>query len=118
MYLLIGILNNVIGFGLIFLLMYMGLYPEISNTIGYLVGFLISFYLNKKFNFKSNGQIKDELSKFGVSMLVAYLVNLGVLIFLVRLLDVNKYVSQIVAGGFYVLVGYTMSKSWVFRRSK
>ncbi|ASM35566.1 GtrA-like protein [Campylobacter sputorum subsp. bubulus] len=42
-YLLVGVLNTIVGFGIIFGLMFLGVSPEISNLSGYLVG--IVFFL-------------------------------------------------------------------------
>lgn len=50
-YPLVGILNTIIGFGIIFGLMFTGVSPEISNLSGYSIGIVISYILNKIFTF-------------------------------------------------------------------
>lgn len=114
---LIGIFNTLVGYGLTFYLFYIGIVPEVANFIGYFVGFFVSYILNKKFNFKSNNTHKQDLPKFLISMSMAYIVNLIVLFVSYRVFEVNVYLSQIIAGIFYILVGYLMSKIWVFRSS-
>lgn len=114
-YLAIGIINTSVGFGLIFLLMYINIVPEIANFIGYLAGLLVSFHLNKKYNFRSKGAVLKEIKKFAIAMAVAYLINLFVLIIELRIFNVNKYYAQIIASAFYVVTGYLLSKFWVFR---
>jgi len=114
LYLLIGVVNTIVGFGLIFFLMYINFKPELANFLGYCVGIIVSFFLNRKFNFKSRGHVIREMRKFGVAMGIAYLVNLFTLIIAIRVFQFNKYIAQIIAGGFYVGIGYLLSKFWVF----
>ncbi len=113
---IIGIFNTFIGYGLIFILFYIGILPELSNFIGYFVGFFVSYFLNKKYNFKSKKQHKKDLPKFIFSMLVAYCLNLIMLMLCYRALHINVYLSQIFAGIIYVLAGYLLSRTWVFKK--
>lgn len=114
-YLAIGVINTSVGFGLIFLLMYINIVPEVANFMGYLTGFLVSFHLNKKYNFRSQGALLKEIKKFAIAMAIAYLINLFVLIIELRIFNVNKYYAQIIASAFYVVTGYLLSKFWVFK---
>jgi len=115
-YIFIGVINTLCGYGIIFVLMYKNISPEISNFIGYFIGFFISYYLNKKYNFKSNNSHLNDLSKFVVSMGIAYFVNLIVLIICYKKFGINVYVSQVIAGITYTITGYFLSKIWVFKR--
>ncbi|RAX51809.1 polysaccharide synthesis protein GtrA [Helicobacter sp. 16-1353] len=114
-YLIVGIINTLFGFGIIFILMYYGLLPEIANFIGYLCGIILSFILNKYFTFKSNNHIRKEFFRFLISMGIAYAINLIILIISYRYFLINEYVSQIIAGVFYTLSGYILSKLYAFR---
>ncbi len=114
-YLAIGIVNTIVGYSVIFSLMFFGVRPDISNACGYAVGIIVSFILNKRYNFRSYGKSYQEFFKFVVSMFAAYLMNLATLLICWKQLKVNPYASQIIAGGAYVLTGYTLSKVWVFR---
>lgn len=114
---LIGVGNTFVGFGLIFFLMYLGMVAEISNAIGYVVGIFLSYFLNRNLNFKSGNRHAEDLPRFLVSMAVAYVCNLLVLVLFHRYLKFNAYFSQIVAGVVYTLVGYILSKCWVFKVS-
>lgn len=114
-YLLLGVVNSVIGYVVIFSLVFFGLLPEFANLTGYCVGFFLSYLLNKKYNFKITYPHRQELPRFLISMIAAYLVNLFVLMVSYRYCGVNIYIAQIIAGVFYVLVGYLMSKYFVFK---
>jgi len=118
LYVLIGVFNSIFGYLLIFVFMYLGAIAELANFIGYFIGFFVSYYLNKKFNFKSSNEHKKDLPKFLISMGSAYVVNLVMLFVSFRIFEINVYLSQIIAGVFYILVGYLMSKFWVFRSEK
>lgn len=113
-YILVGALNTIVGFGIIFILMWLGIIPEIANLLGYCFGILFSYILNKIFTFKSYGN-SMEFAKFVICMGVAYLINLTVLVVLHRIYGVNSYLAQIIAGGFYTLSGYLFSKYFVFK---
>ncbi len=115
-YIIIGILNSFIGYILIFFLIYIGLQAELSNFFGYVSGMLISYYLNKKYNFKNKISNKIIFPKFVATVGVAYSINLLSFIVLYRIFNVDVYISTIIGGIFYVLVGYLMSLKWVFRK--
>ena len=118
-YLLVGVLNTIIGFGLIFLLMFFGYSPELSNIIGYAVGICFSFVLNKIFTFQSKQASKTanlkEFAKFVSSMLIAWVLNFITLKICLKT-GINPYISQLIAGAVYTLVGYLLSKIWVFKQ--
>ncbi|AKT90577.1 polysaccharide biosynthesis protein, GtrA family [Campylobacter ureolyticus RIGS 9880] len=113
-YLLVGVLNTIIGFGIIFGLMFTGISPEISNLSGYSIGIVISYILNKIFTFQSKTKSKIEFIKFILAMLMAYILNFITLKICLSL-SINPYISQIFAGGIYTISGFLLSKFWVFK---
>ena len=118
-YLLVGVLNTIVGFGLIFLLMWRGFSPELSNIIGYAVGICFSFVMNKIFTFKSKQASKTanlkEFLKFVSSMLIAWILNFITLKICLKM-GVNAYLAQIISGAIYTITGYLLSKIWVFKK--
>lgn len=114
-YILIGVINTLFGYGVIFLLIYINIEAEIANFIGYLLGFFLSYYLNKKYNFKSSKSHREDLPKFIISMAISYILNLTVMVISYRVLDIDVYISQIIAGVVYTISGYILSKLWVFK---
>lgn len=112
-----GVINTVVGFGIIFLLTFLGVFPELSNFLGYLIGIIFSFFLNNTITFSQNKIDKKQgLIKFVLSMGIAYLVNLLVLFLSYRILEINVYFSQIIAGASYTLFGFLISKFFVWRQ--
>jgi len=114
-YILVGGFNSFISYSIIFFLMYFGMIAEISNFIGYFFGILMSYYVNKRFTFSSSEGHQKTFMKFIGSMSIAYIVNLFLLIILIRFLNFNEYLSQLLSGIAYTLVGFILSKKWVFK---
>jgi putative flippase GtrA len=42
---IIGVINTLIGYGVLFYLTYIGVLAELSNLFGYVVGFVVSYFL-------------------------------------------------------------------------
>jgi putative flippase GtrA len=114
-YILVGGFNTLIGYTIIASLFYVGFFPELSNFIGYFIVIFISYFLNKKYTFRSEDSHKKNLPRFISSMLIAYLFNLLTFEIFYRVLSVNIYLSQIYAVVVYTLIGYFLSKKWVFK---
>jgi putative flippase GtrA len=114
-YTVIGVLNTIIGYMIIFYLIYIKVLPEIANIVGYIVGFILSYILNKKYNFKSKNTHKKDFPKFILTMSIAYILNFITLIFFFRMLDYNIYLSQIISGIVYLITGFILSKFYTFK---
>ena len=115
-YLLVGVINTIFGYAIIFTLLYFRVIAEISNFIGYFVSIFISFYLNKYFSFNDDSKNKIQIFKFIISMGTSYISNLAIMSFSYRFLSINAYISQILGGFGYIFIGYLLSKNWVFCR--
>ncbi|MEJ5349110.1 MAG: GtrA family protein [Desulfosoma sp.] len=113
-YILVGVLNTVLGYGIIFGLMACSFNPYLSNALGYMIGISFSYVLNKRFSFRSSAPDRIAFPLFLASLGTAYLANLAVLFSLLKFLAVNPYVAQIVAGGVYTLVGFLGSRYLAF----
>jgi putative flippase GtrA len=102
----IGVINTVVGYGLIFTLMFFGINPFLSNGISYAVGIIVSYILNRNFNFRSEKSTRETFPKFVGVLLIAYLLNLAALFVSLTILHINKYIAQLIAGVFYTLFGF------------
>ncbi|RDU72120.1 GtrA family protein [Helicobacter brantae] len=117
LYCLVGVMNTCIGFGIIFALTFLGILPELSNFLGYFFGIIFSFFLNNAITFSQNKIDKKQgLIRFILSMSIAYLINLAVLFLSYRVLEIDVYFSQILAGASYTLCGFLMSRFFVWAR--
>lgn len=98
--------------------MWGGFAPEIANAIGYACGFVLSYILNKNFTFGSKASHKRDFTRFIIAMSAAYAINLAVLIIAHRMLFLDKYFAQILAGIAYTASGFVFNRFFTFRQLK
>jgi putative flippase GtrA len=108
-----GALNTLVGFAIIFILMWLGVSPYISNVAGYAVGFIFGFLLSKKFVFRSNGHYVTESIRYLIAFLISFLCNLLILHFL--LTNFNAVASQVLAAAGYTVIMYILARMYVFK---
>jgi len=113
---LVGIVNTLFGFSLIFLLMFLGLTATTSNAIGYFFGAILSYILNKKYTFKSNTNNKSEAIKFFTVLFISYIINFITLQWLLTFM--NPYYAQVISAVVYTLSSFILAKFFVFNRNK
>jgi len=111
-YNLVGIVNTLFGFSIIFSLMFVGISATISNAIGYALGAVLSYYLNAKYTFKST-KSRQQAIKFFTILAIAYLLNFATLTLLLNYL--NPYIAQLIAAIVYTLSSFLMAKTIAFR---
>ncbi len=115
-FLTVGAFNTTLGYCVIFACMYlMKMSPEISNISGYTVGLIASYVLNRNYTFNSKQKGYSEVVRFLVVFIVAYAANFSALVVLIHKLDVHEGVSQVFAGGVYVVASFFMNKYYVFK---
>jgi putative flippase GtrA len=115
---LVGVINTLITGIILFVLMNgFKVSYDISNAVGYVAGFFNSFIMNKFWTFKGNqtSTIK-QLLKFTAVFAVCYFIQLGLVIFLVEKLNVNKNISQLIGMVFYTLIGFIFNKLFTFKK--
>ena len=121
---LVGGINTVIDFGILFSLVYLGLDKIPSNFISTSVAFVFSFFANKTFTFKSKtGNAKREFSLFIIVTLFGLWVLQPVVItavsFTLTPLDVKEgaalFIGKIIATGVSLVWNYIMYSRFVFK---
>ncbi len=79
-FVLVGLANTGVGYGLVLLLHYcLGLSPVLANVGGYVIGALLSYGLNRCFTFNSRRAHGKALPLFMAAAGGSYLLNLIVL---------------------------------------
>lgn len=115
-YCLVGVVNTLVGLGLIFSLMALvGLSPAASNFIGFAVGIMVSFSLNRAWTFRSAAPIAKSFAYFASVCGAGYFLNLGVLLTAIYLLGINPYVAQVIGVGCYAVFVFLGSRYFAFR---
>lgn len=78
-FLLVGIINTLIGAGTMFLLYNLAHCSYwISSVANYIVGGIVSFFLNKFFTFQNNEWSWKQVIKFVVNTVLCYILAYGI----------------------------------------
>ncbi len=116
-YLIVGIFNTLVGFGITIFLTYIAITPELANLIGWLFGTAVSFFLNARFTFKTAPTF-GAYWRFMASMLAAFLINILVLSLAYRACGLNVYLAQVIAAVAYTASGFFLSKFFAFKSAQ
>jgi len=112
-YNLVGIANTIVGFSLVFSLMFIGVSATTSNIAGYAIGSIVSYFLNKKYTFKSLSNNRLQAVKFFSVLGVSYMFNFITLQWL--LIFINPYIAQIISAIVYTVSSFILAKFFVFK---
>lgn len=83
-FVLVGVLNTIVGMGLQFLLFNLfGIEKNISTLIGNVIGSVLSYFLNKYFTFKNTEKGWKPVFRFALNIAVCYALAYGVVMNLV-----------------------------------
>jgi len=110
-----GVVNGLVSYAIIFGTMALGMSPVWSNVLGYAAGFATSFFQARRWVFGSKNRLRGDLARFVLSFLVAYAANFVALKLLLGF-DANRYLAQVVACCVYVLVGFFLNATIVFKK--
>lgn len=110
-FLLVGVLNTLVGNGLMFLLynwVHMGYWP--STAVSYALASVMSYFLNRYFTFKYKGGGIGVVLRFSLNIVVCYLLAYGLAQPAMKLLlsDASKSVRENIAmlTGMCLFVGF------------
>lgn len=116
-YLLVGCSNTAVGFAVIWVaLRCFGLGNVVANIAGYSVAFLWSFALNRKWTFYHDGAVGSALLRYLLTTLLAYGMNLLVVIVAERCLSRGSLFVQIDGMLTYTVAAYIGARYYVFQR--
>jgi putative flippase GtrA len=113
----VGAANTIAGLALIFACKaFLGLGDVAANFIGYAIALLIGFALNKRWTFDYGGPAAGAFGRYLLVLLVAYLANLCVTLFAIRVMQMNGYLAQAAGVLPYAITGYLGSRFFAFAR--
>lgn len=116
-FIIVGMLNTVSGYLLIFGFMYLLLWsPEASNVAGYSICLIISYLLHRNYTFRSKNRKQAEFGRFLLVFGIAFATNYITLNLTIYYFGLDPYWSQILAGGIYVITSYLLDKALVFNQ--
>lgn len=77
-FVLVGIINTLVGNGVMFLLYnFCGVGYTVSTVANYVVGSIVSYFLNKYYTFKQTKKSLKEVLKFILTIAVCYVIAYG-----------------------------------------
>lgn len=113
-YALSGVLNTVVGFAVIFLLLWLGIPATPANAGGYLAGLLLGFFTAKKFVFRSHGHFTAEGVRYLCAFAASFAANLLVLQVMLNLFHWGAAVAQLPATATFTILMYWLTRRFVF----
>lgn len=116
-FIIVGIINTVIGLSVIFFALYIGLGNFSSNILGYSCGLVNAYFLNKYFVFRVNNNKlnRHELFLFLGVFILSYIANISVLYALLYF-GVHAYIAQTFAMITYSIFNFLLNKFLTFRK--
>ena len=116
-FIFVGIFNAISGYTLIILLYsLLNFNFYLSNFIGYLFGLIISFILNRNFVFKVEDKILSQFIKYIFSFFLSYLLNIFVFYISSEFINLNKYLSLLIASLFYSISFFISCNFFTFKK--
>lgn len=95
---------------------------RISTTIAWFFSIVFAYFTNKVFVFKSREMdiltLTKEFSLFIFYRVLSYLMDLGLMVFLVEWFNVNDLIAKIFSNILVVILNYIFSRYFIFRSSK
>lgn len=121
-FLLVGVVNTLIGTGTMFLLYNLAHCSYwVSSAANYIVGGIVSFFLNKYFTFQSKTWEWSQVWKFAVNVTVCYLLGYGLAKPLVlhllagQAVNVQENVAMLVGMCLYTGLNYLGQRFFAFK---
>jgi putative flippase GtrA len=108
-----GVVNTVMGYGVIAGAMYLGASPAVANMSGYAVGLVISFVQSRYWVFESKGHVGLEWLKFVAVFAISYACNFLTLRLLLGI-PINPYLAQLFACAVFVVINFVLNSRFVF----
>lgn len=120
-FILVGIVNTVVGTSVMFLLFNLtsaGYW--VSSVMNYVVGSIVSFFLNKYFTFQDSSQSWAQVARFIFTIALCYLVAYGAAKQLALWLlagfsaQFQGNVAMLIGMGVFVILNYLLQRFFVF----
>lgn len=119
LFLVVGILTAGIYFAL-FTIFWKFLFIDyrISVSIAYIASVIFQFHMNRNVTFKSlDNKITNQIIKFIILLLINYVLTLMIVTTLVNKLLLSPYLAIICSLSVTTIIGFMLSRLWVFKIS-
>lgn len=124
-FLLVGVVNTLVGNGIMFLLYNLcGVGYGISTAANYVVGSIVSYFLNKYYTFKQTKKSLKEVIKFIINIALCYAVAYGVarplayLVFTNLSLNLKDNLAMLTGSGIFIVLNYFGQRFFAFKNNE
>lgn len=121
-FLLVGIINTLVGNGVMFLLYNLcGVGYTLSTVANYVVGSIVSYFLNKYYTFKQNKKSFKEVLRFIITIIVCYAVAYGAAKPLAYLVfgglseTIKDNLAMLAGSGMFIVLNYFGQRFFAFK---
>ena len=112
----VGVLNTLVGYGVIFSALLLGASDYLANGLGYGVGLALGFVLHRSWSFADRGRgSPNSLPRYVAAFALAYGTNLAVVWISRRMGWVDQPGTHIVAMAAYSVTFFLLAKNFVFQ---
>ncbi len=115
-FVIVGLLNTLVGYGIYALLVFIGLNYLISNTVATIIGVIHSYIWNRLYTFKSNNNVKKEIPKFISVYLISYIIGMITLYVFKDIFNISPYIAGLLNLVITTLISFFGHKYFSFRR--
>lgn len=124
-FLLVGVVNTLVGNGIMFLLYNLcGVGYGISTAANYVVGSIVSYFLNKYYTFKQTKKSLKEVIKFIINIALCYAAAYGVarplayLVFTNLSLNLKDNLAMLTGSGIFIVLNYFGQRFFAFKNNE
>ena len=126
-FLLVGIINTLVGCGAMFLLYNLAHWSYwLSSAANYVLGGIVSFFLNKYFTFRRREWSWGQVARFALNVAVCYVAGYGLARLIMGALEPLgllppvwwERLSKLVGMGLYTCLNYFGQRFFAFREGK
>lgn len=116
-FILVGLLNTSLGYGLFTLLIYIKINYLVALTLSHIIATCHSYIWNRYFTFKSRNKIKKEIFKFFLIYAIIYIMNFTILYLSVHFLNFKPLISQLFILAAITTISFIGQRFYTFKPS-
>ena len=90
----------------------------VANVVGYIIGVMNSYFLNKFWTFNNISKFGVTFAKFVGVFGISYLIQFGVLAFLLHYTHFEPFVCQLFSMAVYTIINFILNKTITFKSNK
>jgi putative flippase GtrA len=112
----VGILNTIVGYGSYFILIKLHVFYIVASLCSHIFGVINSYFWNKYYTFKSVKKSTPELIRFLSVYTITFIINLGILTFLIEKLKIEKEVAGFTTLCIVTAISFLGHRFWSFNK--